>query len=146
MVQFPRSSTRRDTSLIRTDPMRSPDDRVTPGIASTHIVDAIHTNLETQTCNDQRDDIDRVSRRAGDSDILTDAVPFTVPDVNTVRNATKMMVWAGYTHSRNVPTHLRGAPDQCLVYRRMVRDLDDNNKTLSTLRWTSQAGNHIVVV
>jgi hypothetical protein len=85
---------------------------------------------ETQTCNDQRDDNDQVGGRAGDSDILTNAEPSMVPDIITVRNATKTMVWAGYTRSCNAPTHLRGAPDQCLVYRRVVKDLNDNNKTL----------------
>jgi EAL domain-containing protein (putative c-di-GMP-specific phosphodiesterase class I) len=40
------------------------------------------------------------------------------------------MVWAGYTHTCARPTHLRSAPESCLVYRRTVKDLSDNHKIL----------------
>jgi hypothetical protein len=40
------------------------------------------------------------------------------------------MVWAGYVQTRAVPAHLRGAPDRCLVCRRIIKDLDDNDEIL----------------
>jgi hypothetical protein len=48
----------------------------------------------------------------------------------TLLDVTKRMVWIGYMNTRAVPTHLRGVPDHCLVYRRIIKDLDDNNKIL----------------
>jgi hypothetical protein len=42
----------------------------------------------------------------------------------------RMMVCVGYVTSCNVPARLEGAPEPCLVRRRIVRDMDDNNKTL----------------
>jgi hypothetical protein len=130
---FPDRYLDEDKSLgayIRTAAMTSLDDRTKPGLAIDHIVDAIHTNAEMLACNDQHDDTGQVSKRAGEINILTDAVPIEVPGTTTVYNTTKTMVWAGYVRTRMVPTYLRGAPDQCLIYRRIVKDLDDNNKVL----------------
>jgi hypothetical protein len=42
----------------------------------------------------------------------------------------QMMVWVGHMTSCNVPARLEGAPEPCLVRRRIVRDMEDNNKTL----------------
>jgi hypothetical protein len=42
----------------------------------------------------------------------------------------RMMVWVGCVTSCNVPARLKGAPEPCLARRRIVRDMEDNIKTL----------------
>jgi hypothetical protein len=48
----------------------------------------------------------------------------------TAHDVTKTMVWTGYVRAPSIPIHLRGALGSCLVYRRIVKDLDDNNVTI----------------
>jgi hypothetical protein len=57
----------------------------------------------------------------------------------TARDVMKTMVWSGYVCAETVPAHLRGAPEPCLVYRRIVEDLGDGDKTLDdtyTMLWS----------
>jgi hypothetical protein len=56
--------------------------------------------------------------------------PVGVQNSATAQDFARTMVWAGYTHTCAMPTHLRSAPESCLVYRRIVKDLSDNNKIL----------------
>jgi hypothetical protein len=42
----------------------------------------------------------------------------------------RMMVWVGCVTSCNVPARLKSAPEPCLVRRRIVRDMEDDNETL----------------
>jgi hypothetical protein len=59
-----------------------------------------------------------------------DDAPSGVQYSATVRDVTKTMVWTRCAQTCAVPTHLRGASDQCLVYRRIIKDAEDNNKIL----------------
>jgi hypothetical protein len=56
--------------------------------------------------------------------------PRGVQNSATAHDVTQTMVWTCYTRTRAVPAHLRGAPNHCLVYRRIIKDLDDNNRIL----------------
>jgi hypothetical protein len=66
--------------------------------------------------------------------IQPDGVPSDTPvEVQysaTAHDTTMTMVWTGYARATSVPIHVRGAPDPCLVYRRIVEDLVDNNVTI----------------
>jgi hypothetical protein len=42
----------------------------------------------------------------------------------------RMMVRVGNMTSCNVPARLRGSPESCLVHRRIVRDMEDNDEML----------------
>jgi hypothetical protein len=59
--------------------------------------------------------------------------PSGVQNSATARDVIKTMVWTGYVTTHAVPTHLLGAPDRCLVYLRIIKDLEDNNKVLDDI-------------
>jgi hypothetical protein len=99
--------------------MTSPDD-TRPEIAIDHIIDAIQANVAMAVRNTHRDITDTT---------IVDA-PSEVQYAAIVRDVTKTMLRVGYMRTQVAPTHLRGAPDQCLVYRRIVEDLDDDNEIL----------------
>jgi DNA modification methylase len=41
------------------------------------------------------------------------------------------MVWAGVIMATAIPNDLRGAPDSLLVYRRIIKDLDDDDAIIA---------------
>jgi hypothetical protein len=123
-------------TFVRTPAMRSPDDRVITEITSNNTCDVMVADGETQTYDDQCD-TDPVAGQTEAPDNNIDTPPFAVfgglsmdPGREEQFYTTQMMVPVGYMTSCNVPAHLRGAPEPCLVHRRMVRDLEDNNRTL----------------
>jgi hypothetical protein len=128
-----------DTSLgtfVRTPAMRAPDDRVTPEVTCSDACDVVVAEGGSQTYDDQRDD-DPVADQTEPPDNNIDTRSFTVfegssmdPGCEEQFYTTRMMVRVGRVTSCNVLAHLRGAPEPCLVHRRMVRDLVDNNRTL----------------
>jgi hypothetical protein len=66
--------------------------------------------------------------------------PIEVQYSATAHDVMKTMVWTGYVRARTLPIHLRGAPDPCLVCRRIVEDLGDGNETIDdarTMLWSS---------
>jgi hypothetical protein len=52
----------------------------------------------------------------------------------TAHDMMEAMGLTGYVRTKTLPTHLRGAPEPCLVYRRIVEDLDDGNMTIDDRR------------
>jgi hypothetical protein len=56
--------------------------------------------------------------------------PTGVQNAASAHDLTKTMVWTGYMHTCAVPNQLRSAPESCLIYRRIVKDLTDNNKII----------------
>jgi hypothetical protein len=66
--------------------------------------------------------------------------PIEVQYSATAHDVMKTMVWTGYVRAKTIPIHFRGALDPCLVYRRIVKDLDDGNETIEdarTMLWSS---------
>jgi hypothetical protein len=53
------------------------------------------------------------------------------------------MVWTGYARAQAVPMRLRGAPDHCLAYRRVIKDLDDGDEILDDTFAILCAGEHL---
>jgi hypothetical protein len=102
--------------------MTSPDD-TRPVLAIDHIVHAMPANAAMAVRNNHHDATDNKNVDA----------PSGAQHTTAAHDMTKKMVWAGYMRTQVVPTHLCGAPDQCLVYRRVVKDLDDNNKILDDM-------------
>jgi hypothetical protein len=115
---FPDRMTELNT-YIRTATMTSPDD-TRPVLVIDHIVRAIPANVAMVGRNNRHDAADNT---------IVDA-PSGVQRATTAHDVPKKMVWTGYMRAQVVPTHLRGAPDQCSAYRRIVRDLGDSNKIL----------------
>jgi hypothetical protein len=130
---FPDRQPADDISLgtfVRTPAMRAPFQKLR---VRTFVVVA---DGETQTYDDQCD-TGPVAGHTEAPDNNIDALPFTVfgglsmdPGSEEQFYTTQMMVWVGYLTSCNVPAHLRGAPQPCLAHRCVVRDLEDNDRTL----------------
>jgi hypothetical protein len=90
----------------------------------TAVVNAVNVAMAAQFDHADTPDVQiQVRENPGDA-------PVGAQNSATAQDFARTMVWAGYTHTCVLPTHLRSAPESCLVYRRIVEDLSDNNKIL----------------
>jgi hypothetical protein len=88
------------------------------------VVNAVNALLATYSDNTHIPDIQiPMPENPGDT-------PMGVQNSASAQDLTKTMVWAGYMHTCAIPNQLRSALDNCLIYRRIVKDLIDDNKIL----------------
>jgi hypothetical protein len=100
-------------------------------------VDAVKRGYALMAANHARVKTPQIQIQPGDAPNDT---PIEVQYSATARDMLKTMVWTGYARATSIPIHLRGVPDPCLVYRRIVKDLDDDNEAIDdayTMLWSS---------
>jgi hypothetical protein len=116
----PLSNPCRNNTYVRASPMCSPY-LPAPENAVVNTVDAA---MAAQFDNTDTPDI-RIQMPENPGDACVG-----VQNSATAQDFARTVVWTGYMRVCAIPTHLRSASESCLVYRRIVKDLSDNNKIL----------------